>query len=262
MEVFYDRHKGRSVAGAKKVWIYLLRDGIKVARCTVERLMRKMGLRGVRRTGKRVITTIPDWAATSHRRPPDLVKRHFVATGPNQLWVVDFCYVPTWEGTAYCAFVQDVFARRIVGWRIAKRMPTELPLDALEMALWVRDRNGESVVGVTHHSDAGSQYTSDKYMDRLGEVGMIASIGTIGDSYDNAMAESLNGLYKAECTKLEGPWRTVQALELATCDWVDYWNNYRIHSALNYATPAEYEQAYYAGLTTQDQPVLEKQPNL
>lgn len=220
--------------------------------------MRKLGLQGVRRTGKRVVTTVPDWAATSYHRPPDMVKRQFVATAPNQLWVVDFCYVMTEEGVAYCAFVQDVFARRIVGWRISRRMPTELPLDALNMALWVRDKNNETVIGLRHHSDAGSQYTSYKYMTRLAEVGLIASIGTVGDSYDNAMAESLNGLYKAECTKLEGPWRTVKALELATSDWVDYWNNNRIHSAIGYVTPAEYEEMHYTQQQAQQQPALTK----
>jgi putative transposase len=241
--VFFDPLKGRSVAGARKVWHLLACDGIEVARCTVERLMAQMGLRGVRRDAKRVITTTPDPAATT--RPPDLVKRQFHASRPNQLWVVDFSYVSTWEGTAFTAFVQDVFGRKIVGWRVARSMHTELPLDALEMAIWVRDRNGDDIVGVTHHSDAGSQYTAIRYATRLENAGAVASIGTVGDSYDNAMAESINGLYKAECVKLEGPWRTVDQLELATCAWVEYWNNHRLHSAIGYLTPTEFEAAYH-----------------
>jgi putative transposase len=251
-EVFHDPKKGRSVAGYRKVWRYLLRDGVEVARCTVQRLMARLGLRGVRRDGKRVITTRPDNELAT--RPPDLVKRNFSASAPNELWVVDFCYIPTWEGTAFCAFVLDVFARRIVGWRIARRMPTELPLDALEMALWVRNQDNQIVTGLKHHSDAGSQYTAIKYMNRLEDVGALASIGTVGDSYDNAMAESINGLYKCECVKMEGPWKTVAALELTTCDWVDYWNNYRLHSSLDYATPVEYETTYWQNKQTLSQP--------
>ena len=250
--VFYDKKKGRGVAGYRKVWEYLKRDGIDVARCTVERLMRLLGLQGIRRNGKRVITTKPD--ENLPNRPPDLVDRDFTADAPNRLWVVDFCYVSTWQGTAYTAFVEDVFHREIVGWRVASSMPTELPLDALEMALWIRSKEGESVVGLKHHSDAGSQYTSIRYSQRLEEAGALASIGSIGDSYDNAMAESTNGIYKAECTKIEGPWRTIEQLELATCDWVNYWNNHRLHSSLGYLTPAEFKQAYYTKQQRELQP--------
>lgn len=240
--VWYDRKKGRQVAGVRKMWHLLKRDGHQVARCTVERLMRRLGIRGVNRKGRYVVTTRPDPKAT---RPPDLVERNFTASRPNQLWVVDFCYVATWEGTAFTAFVQDVYPRRIVGWRVARSMVTELPLDALEMALWVRQRAGQDPAGVTHHSDAGAQYTAIRYTDALTQAGAVASIGTTGDSYDNAMAESINGLFKAECVKLEGPWKMIDQLELATCEWVDYWNNYRLHSSLGYVTPVEYEQAYY-----------------
>ena len=187
--------------------------------------MRREGLRGVRR-GKRFVTTRPDAKAT---RPPDLVQRHFTADAPNRLWVVDFTYVPTWEHMAFTAFVHDVCSHRIVGWRTAASMPTELPLDALEMAIWMRHRNGESVRGVIHHSDAGSQYTAIRYTLRLDDVGAVASIGSVGDSYDNAMAESLIGLYKTECVQHDGPFRTVDELELATSDWVHWYNHNRLH---------------------------------
>lgn len=187
-------------------------------------------------------------------RPADHVKREFTATCPNELWVVDFTYVPTWSGMCFTAFVTDVYSRRIVGWRTHHRMPTELPLDALEMALWVRECAGQPVDGVVHHSDAGSQYTAIRYADRLTEVGAIASIGTVGDSYDNAMAESIIGLYKAECVQLDGPFRTVDELELATLDWVHYYNEYRLHSAIGYLTPIEYEQLYYRQINPRPQP--------
>jgi putative transposase len=192
--VFWDKTLGRGICGARKMCHLLRREGITVARCTVERLMRRQGLRGVRR-GRQFITTRPDPAAL---RPADLVQRCFTADRPNQLWVVDFTYVPTWAGMAFTAFVADVFARRIVGWRTMNRMPTQLPLDALEMALWVRDRAGHDVTGVVQHSDAGVQYTAIRYAERLADVGAIASIGTVGDSYDNALAESVVGLYKTE----------------------------------------------------------------
>ena len=240
--VWLDRSKGRQVAGYRKMWHYLKRDGYDIGLRTTARIMRLMGLKGVRRGGYKVVTTRPDAAAS---RPPDLVKRDFIAEAPNRLWVVDFCYVPTWEGTGFTAFVEDVYAHRIAGWRTAARMPVELPLDALEMALWVRARAGCDVSGVTHHSDAGSVYTSIRYAARLEEVGALASIGTVGDSYDNAMAESIIGLYKAECVRIDGPFRTVSQLELATCDWVDYYNRCRIHSSIGYYTPIEYETIYY-----------------
>ena len=239
--VFWDRQKGRGISGARKVWRLLAREGVVVARCTVERLMRQQGLRGVRR-GRGFVTTRPDGAAP---RPPDLVDREFTASAPNQLWVVDFTYVPTWSGMGFTAFVTDVYSRRIVGWRTANRMPTELPLDALEMALWVRDRAGESVEGLVHHSDAGSQYTALRYCERLADVGALASIGSVGDSFDNAMAESVVGLYKTECVRIDGPFRTADELELATLSWVHWFNENRLHSSIGYQTPLEAEQEYY-----------------
>jgi putative transposase len=250
--VFWDRDLGRGIAGYRKMWHLLHREGIQVARCTVERLMRAQGLKGVRR-GKDVVTTRPEEKAT---RPPDLVQRCFRASKPNELWVVDFTYVPTWSGFGFTAFVTDVFSRRIVGWRTADRMPTELPLDALEMALWVRGRAGRDVTGVTHHSDAGRQYTALRYAERLAEVGAIASIGTVGDSYDNAMAESVVGLYKNECVKIDGPFRTVDELELATLSWVHWFNEHRLHSSIGYRTPIEAEDDYYAQTDSEQQPLV------
>ena len=255
--VFHDRDLGRGLAGARKVRHLLKRDATiearfgPVARCTVERLMRDMGLQGMRRGPRRVRTTIPDPAAP---RPSDLVNRDFHAEAPNRLWVVDFTYVPTWSGMAFTAFVSDVCSRRIVGWRTATRMPTELPLDALEMALWTRARNGEDVTGVIQHSDAGSQYTAIRYTERLAEAGVIASIGTVGDSYDNALAESVIGLYKNECVKHDGPFRTVDDLELATLSWVHWFNTARLHSSIDYLTPVEFEEQYYRQINPQPQP--------
>lgn len=250
--VFWDRKLGRGISGVRKVWRLLAREGIVVARCTVERLMRQQGLRGIRR-GKQFVTTRPDDAAS---RPPDHVKRDFTADRPNQLWVVDFTYVPTWSGMAFTAFVTDVFSRRIVGWRTMDRMPTELPLDALEMALWVRDRAGQEVTGVIQHSDAGSQYTAIRYAERLADAGAIASIGTVGDSYDNALAETVVGLYKTECVKIDGPFRTADELELATLSWVHWFNENRLHSSIGYLTPIEKENEYYCEMNPQSQPAL------
>ena len=184
------------------------------------------------------------------------MKRDFTADRPNELWVVDFTYVPTWSGMAFTAFVTDVFSRRIVGWRTMDRMPTALPLDALEMALWVRDRAGEDVTGVIQHSDAGSQYTAIRYAERLADVGAIASIGTVGDSYDNALAESVVGLYKTECVKIDGPFRTADELELATLSWVHWFNENRLHSSIGYLTPIEKENEYYREINPQSQPAL------
>ena len=252
--VFWDRKLGRGISGARKIWRLLAREGIVVARCTVERLMRQQGLRGVRR-GKQFITTKPDPVAP---RADDHVNREFHADRPNELWVVDFTYVATWPGMAFTAFVTDVFSRRIVGWRTMHSMPTDLPLDALEMALWVRDRAGESVKGVIQHSDAGSQYTAVRYTERLADVGAVASIGTVGDSYDNALAESVVGLYKTECVKIDGPFRTADELELATLSWVHWFNENRLHSSIGYLTPIEMENKYYREMTSQSQPALGK----
>lgn len=252
--VFWDRKLGRGISGARKIWRLLAREGIVVARCTVERLMRQQGLRGVRR-GKQFITTKPDPIAP---RADDHVNREFHADRPNELWVVDFTYVATWPGMAFTAFVTDVFSRRIVGWRTMHSMPTDLPLDALEMALWVRDRAGESVKGVIQHSDAGSQYTALRYTERLADVGAVASIGTVGDSYDNALAESVVGLYKTECVKIDGPFRTADELELATLSWVHWFNENRLHSSIGYLTPIEMENKYYREMTSQSQPALGK----
>ncbi len=253
--IFHDRHLGRGLAGVRKMWRLLQRDPRiaerfgPVARCTVARLMRARGLVGVRR-GKPPITTRPARREVASRAP-DLVKRNFHADRPNLLWVVDITYALTWAGMGYAAFVTDVYSRRIVGWRVAARMPTELPLDALEMAIWVRARAGLTdrrgrLDGLVHHSDAGSQYTAIRYVERLSDVGALASIGTVGDSYDNALAESTVGLYKTECVYHDGPFRTLEQLELATADWVAWFNTARLHSAINYCTPLEYEAAYYA----------------
>jgi putative transposase len=239
--VFSGERLGRSLYGARKVWRQLRREEHAVARCTVERLMRRAGLSGVRR-GRPVRTTTSDTAA---QRPGDLVDRRFAAQAPNRLWVVDFTYVATWPGMAYTAFVIDVYSRRIVGWRTAAAMPTELPLDALEMALWTRSLAGQQVDGVVHHSDAGSQYSAIRYTERLADAGALASIGSRGDSYDNALAESTIGLYKTECVHREGPWRSLDQLELATLTWVDWYNNDRLHSAIGWVPPAEYEQAHH-----------------
>lgn len=223
--------------GARKVWKQLHRESIQVARCTVERLMNSLGIAGVRR-GKRCITTIPSEQAD---RPLDLVQRQFTADWPNQLWVADITYVATWSGFVYVAFVVDVFSRWIVGWRVLKSMKTDLVLDALEQALWARGKPK----GVTHHSDRGSQYLSIRYSERLAEAGFQASVGTVGDSYDNALAETINGLYKAEVIHKDGPWRGMEDVEKATLTWVDWFNNRRLLSSIGDIPPREYEENYY-----------------
>jgi transposase InsO family protein len=225
------------VYGARKVWLQLSRENIRIARCTVERLMHAAGLQGVRR-GKRCRTTIPD---TGVQRPGDLVKRQFQAARPNQLWVADFTYVATWTGFVYVAFVIDVFARRVIGWRVARSMQTDLVLDALEQALWSRDE----VQGVIHHSDRGVQYLSIRYSERLTEAGVEPSVGTTGDSYDNALAETIIGLYKTEVIHHRGPWRNIDAVEYATLEWVDWFNNRRLLEPIGNIPPAEFEMAYY-----------------
>jgi transposase InsO family protein len=228
------------VYGARKVWRQLNREDIEVARCTVERLMKRLGLEGARR-GKRCRTTIPDMEA---ERPMDLVQRQFVADRPNQLWVADITFVATWSGFAYVAFVTDVFARRIVGWRVASSMRTDLVLDALEQAVWARG----GAQGVIHHSDRGSQYLSIRYSERLAEAGMESSVGSKGDSYDNALAETINGLYKTEVIHKRGPWRTVDEVEYATLEWVNWFNNRRLLEPIGNIPPAELEMAYYRQL--------------
>ena len=225
------------VYGARKVWRQLNREGFTVARCTVERLMQKLGLQGVVR-GKKQITTISDPAQD---RAPDLVKRTFTASRPNQLWVADFTYVATWSGFVYVAFVIDVYARSIVGWRVSCSMKTDLVLDALEQALWAR-KNRRHLI---HHSDKGSQYLSIRYMERLAEAGITASVGTTGDSYDNALAETIIGLYKTEVIRHRGPWKGRDAVEYATLEWVDWFNNRRLLEPIGNIPPAEFEMEYY-----------------
>ncbi len=222
-----------SVYGARKVWRQLRREGIDVARCTVERLMRRLGIRGVVR-GQRHFTTISDPA---QQRAPDLVKRDFTATRPNQLWVADFTYVVIWSGFVYVAFVIDVYARCIVGWRVATSMKTELVLDALEQALWARKRRQ----GLIHHSDRGSH----RYTERMADEGIDASVSTTGDSYDNALAETIIGLFKTEVIHHRGPWKGLDAVEYATLEWVDWFNNRRLLEPIGNVPPAEREMVYY-----------------
>jgi transposase InsO family protein len=229
--------------GARKVWKQLNREQIGVARCTVERLMRQAGLRGIVR-GARTRTTIP---ADVDQTPLDRVQRCFVASRPNALWIADFTYVATWVGFVYVAFVIDVFSRRIVGWRVSRSMQTDLVLDALEQALHARQTDS----GLIHHSDRGVQYLSIRYSERLAEAGVEASVGSTGDSYDNAMAETIIGLFKAEVIHARGPWRSLDAVEYATLEWVDWFNNRRLLEPIGYVPPAEFEQSYY-----QQQPSL------
>jgi transposase InsO family protein len=228
------------VYGARKVWRQLNREFIEVARCTVERLMKRLGIQGVTR-GAKCWTTISDDALV---RPSDLVNREFTATRPNQLWVADITFVATWAGFVYVAFIIDVFARRIVGWRVSRSLHTELVLDALEQALWSRT----GTVGLIHHSDRGCQYLSIRYTERLAEANIDSSVGSVGDSYDNALAETINGLYKTEVIRRRGPWKNIDEVEYATLEWVDWFNNRRLLEPIGNVPPAEYEMMYYRQL--------------
>ena len=230
------------VYGARKVWLALNREGTPVARCTVVRLMRELGLHGARR-GKKVRTTVADQSAA---RPADLVKRQFSPPAPDRLWVADYTYVPTWAGMVYVAFVIDAYSRRILGWRAATSMKTALVLDALEQALWTRRREGRGdLAGLVHHTDAGSQYTSIAFTERLAAAGVSGSVGTAGDAFDNALAESVIGLFKTELIKPRGPWRTAEQVEIATLEYVDWFNHRRLYEACGDVPPAELETAYY-----------------
>jgi putative transposase len=229
------------VYGAPKIWAQLNREGISVARCTVERLMRDMGLRGAVR-GRPRRTTVPTVAV---ERPRDLVDRQFRAEAPNRLWVADLTYVRTWAGFAYVAFITDVFSRRIVGWQASRSLRTDLALHALEQAIWDRTRPGVCLDGLVHHSDRGVQYLAIRYTERLAEVGVTNSVGSKGDSFDNAMAESIIGLYKTELVHNRGPWRGLDDLELATLEWVDWFNHRRLFHELGRVPPAEFEDRHY-----------------
>jgi putative transposase len=231
------------VYGARKVWLALNREGITVARCTVERLMAELGLTGATR-GKARRTTIADPTAP---RPADLVQRQFGPAAPNRLWVADLTYVSTWSGFAYVAFVTDAYARRILGWRVAATMATSMVLDSIEQAIWTRQQ--ESVLDlkdVVHHTDRGSQYTSIRFSERLAEAGIQPSVGAVGSSYDNALAETINGLYKTELIKPGKPWRTIDDVELATAQWVHWFNHSRLYEYCGDIPPVELEMAYYA----------------
>jgi putative transposase len=231
-----------AVYGARKVWLQLNREGIPVGRCTVERLMRAAGLVGARR-GKVKKTTIVDPAG---QRAADLVARRFAPMAPDRLWVADITYVSAWSGWVYVAFVTDAYARRILGWRCGTRMSTQLVIDALEQAIWTRTRTGVGLESVVAHSDRGSQYTSLRYGERLAEAGISPSVGSVGDSYDNALAETINGLYKTELIKPRGPWKSVDDVEIATAEWVDWFNHRRLYEYCGDIPPAELEAAYYA----------------
>jgi putative transposase len=227
------------VYGIEKVWRQLNREGHTVGRDRVARLMDDLELSGVVR-GKRKRTTFP---AEVSQRPADLVERKFTASAPNRLWVSDLTYVSTWSGFVYVAFVIDVFSRFIVGWRVSHSLHADLALDALEMAIWRRQR--DDLTGLIHHSDRGVQYLAIRYTARLAEAGAVGSVGSRGDSYDNALAEAVNGLYKAEVIRKRGPWRSLEQVELATAAWVDWWNYRRLHSAIDDIPPAEFEALYH-----------------
>jgi putative transposase len=234
----WQEHLG--VYGADKVWAQLQRDGVRVARCTVERLMRGLGLRGVVRGKSSVRTTVADEAG---RRPADLVQRQFRAAAPNRLWVADLTYVKTHSGWVYLAFIIDVCSRYVVGWQASRSLRTDLALDALEMALWWR--RGQELAGLIHHSDRGVQYLAIRYTERLAEAGVVASVGSRGDSYDNALAESGGGLYKAELIRHRGPWCGLDDVEYATLEYIDWFNQRRLHGELGMIPPAEFEALQY-----------------
>ena len=234
------------VYGIEKVWHQLNREGVTVGRDRVARLMDELELRGVVR-GKKKRTT---WPGELGQRPADLVGRKFTAAAPNRLWVADLTYVSTWSGFVYVAFVIDAFSRVIVGWRASNSLHTELALDALEMAIWRRQQ--QDLTGLVHHSDRGVQYLSIRYTERLVDAGAIGSVGSRGDSYDNALAETVNGLFKTELIRRRGPWRSLEHVELATAEWVDWWNHTRLHSATDDMPPAEFEALYYHQSQTTD----------
>ncbi len=245
-----------SVYGADKVWTQLNRENIRVARCTVERLMRDLGLSGARRGNAFKVTTRSDGR---QGRPDDLVNRDFRARGPNRLWVADLTYVKTHSGWVYVAFVIDVYSRMVVGWQASRSLRSDLALDALEMAVFNRRRAGRDLDGLIHHSDKGVQYLSIRYSERLASNDIVASVGSTGDSYDNALAESFNGLYKTELIHRRGPWRGLDDVEFATMTYIDWFNHRRLHSQIttgpSYATPAEHETNYYDQTPTGQQPV-------
>lgn len=229
------------VYGARKVHAELHRQGHQVARCTVERLMKAAGLRGISRA-KGPRTTVP---GTGPDTRPDLVQREFTADGPDQLWVADITYCRTFAGWAYAAFVIDVHSRRVVGWQLSTSLRTDLALDALEMGIWARTRAGRDVAGLTHHSDRGVQYVAVRYTQRLAEAGAVASVGSTGDSYDNALAEAFNSLFKAELVRNKGPWKSIDDLEIAVAEYIDWFNHRRLHGELGLIPPAEFEDTYY-----------------
>ena len=230
--------ENQQVYGARKVWLQLSREEKTVARCTVERLMKQLGIQGVSRAAASTYTTISD---ADQDKPQDKVNREFIADRPNQLWVADITYVPTWSGFVYVAFVIDVYSRYIVGWRVSQSLETPLVLDALEQAIWRR----KPEKGLIHHSDHGSQYLSIRYTERLADAEIEASVGSVGDSYDNAMAESINALYKAEVIRHKGPWKGMDDVEYATLDWVDWFNHRRLLRPIGDRPPAEFEKLYY-----------------
>jgi putative transposase len=229
------------VYGARKMHAELRRQGHPVARCTVARLMRKTGLRGLSRA-KGPRTTVPSSVLDTR---PDLVERAFAATAPNQLWVADITYCRTFAGWVYAAFVIDVYSRRVVGWQLSRSLRTHLALDALEMGLWSRTHAGQAVDGLIHHSDRGGQYLAIRYTQRLVEAGAVASVGSRGDSYDNALAEAFNSLLKAELVRNRGPWKTIDDLEIAVAEYIDWFNHRRLHGEIGLVPPAEYEDSYY-----------------
>jgi putative transposase len=246
------------VYGADKIWAQLNREGIRVARCTVERLMRAEGLSGARRGKAFKVTTQAD---DRQGRPADLVERRFRAPAPNRLWVADLTYVKTHTGWVYVAFIIDVYSRFVVGWQASRSLRSDLAIDALEMAVWNRQRAGVDLSGLVHHSDRGVQYLSVRYSERLADNDIIASVGSRGDSYDNALAESFNGLYKWELIHRQGPWRGLDDVEFATLTYVDWFNHRRLHGEITndatYATPAEFEVAYYRQTTPASEPVTQ-----